>query len=132
MGGATACTDVTGFGLLGHLHEMLDASGVAAKVCLSSVPVLEGVRALVRDGVCPGGTRKNLAHYAPNIVGGERIDETEKLILADAQTSGGLLVSLPRDRVGRLKSLLLERNVTCAAEIGEVVPGPAGRIELVP
>ncbi|WP_422100034.1 selenide, water dikinase SelD [Thermomonospora catenispora] len=90
--GAEAATDVTGFGLLGHLYKMARASGVAAVVDAAAVPYLEGAREAVRDGFVSGGTRRNLAWVAPHTDFG-RIAESERLLLADAQTSGGLLVA---------------------------------------
>jgi selenide, water dikinase len=87
--GAHAATDVTGFGLLGHLAEMLDASGVGAKV--GEVPVIEGVAELLEAGYYPGGSERNLESVRPRVKG-----DLERLsLLADAQTSGGLLVAVP-------------------------------------
>ncbi|MBO2449941.1 selenide, water dikinase SelD [Actinomadura barringtoniae] len=85
-------TDVTGFGLLGHLYKLARASGVTAVVDSSAVPYLDGARAAVRDGFVPGGSRRNLAWVSPHTDFG-RIAEEERLLLADAQTSGGLLVA---------------------------------------
>ena len=85
-------TDVTGFGLLGHLYKLARASGVTAVVDSSAVPYLDGARAAVRDGFVPGGSRRNLAWVTPH-TGFGRIAEEERLLLADAQTSGGLLVA---------------------------------------
>ncbi|MFG2001275.1 selenide, water dikinase SelD [Spirillospora sp. NPDC048911] len=85
-------TDVTGFGLLGHLYKLARASGVTAVVNAAAVPYLDGARAAVRDGFVPGGSRRNLAWVAPHTDFG-RIAEAERLLLADAQTSGGLLVA---------------------------------------
>src|SRR5690606_16456224 len=93
--GAHAATDVTGFGLLGHLLEMVDASGVGAEVQTEAVPVVEGVRGLWEEGFYPGGSRRNLEAIRAR-VGGE---SPVLPLLADAQTSGGLLVALPPDRV---------------------------------
>jgi selenide,water dikinase len=89
--GIRACTDVTGFGLLGHLFKMARASGVTAVVDAGAVPYLEGARESLRDGFVPGGTRRNLAWVAPHLR--SDCDADELLLLADAQTSGGLLVA---------------------------------------
>jgi selenide,water dikinase len=89
--GARAATDVTGFGLLGHLHKMARASGVTAVVSASAVPYLEGAREALQDGYLPGGTQRNLDWVRPSLTAD--LDETELLLLADAQTSGGLLVA---------------------------------------
>lgn len=90
--GITCATDVTGFGLLGHLHKLTRASGVSAVVDAASVPYLEGAREALRDGYVSGGTRRNLAWVAPH-VDLTRVSEEEALLLADAQTSGGLLLA---------------------------------------
>lgn len=88
--GAKAATDVTGFGLLGHLWKMMRASGVAAEIDAAAVPYIDGAREAARDGYVSGGTRRNLDWVAPHIE--SEVDENELLLLADAQTSGGLLV----------------------------------------
>lgn len=91
--GVRAATDVTGFGLLGHLHKMARASRVAAVVDHSAVPYLDGARDALRDGFVPGGSERNLDWVRPHLsVQGGSVDEDELLLLADAQTSGGLLV----------------------------------------
>lgn len=88
--GATGGTDVTGFGLLGHLRKMAEASGVEVIVDPASVPLLEGARELAMAGMVPGGTARNLEWVRPVLDAGE-VDEIDQLLLADAQTSGGLL-----------------------------------------
>jgi selenide,water dikinase len=90
--GAEAATDVTGFGLLGHLLRMLQASGVGARIDASAVPVLDGVLDLAMSDVVPGGTKRNHAYVAPHVQWG-RLTRPEQLVLADAQTSGGLLIA---------------------------------------
>ncbi|MFB4318614.1 selenide, water dikinase SelD [Actinomadura sp. 21ATH] len=90
--GVRCATDVTGFGLLGHLYKLARAGGVTAAVDAAAVPYLDGARQAVRDGFVPGGTRRNLSWVAPH-TGFGRIAEEERLLLADAQTSGGLLIA---------------------------------------
>jgi selenide,water dikinase len=90
--GARAATDVTGFGLLGHLHKMLRASGVGAVLDRSAVPLLDGAAEALRDGYVSGGSRRNLDWVRPHVRAGAGITEDDLLVLADAQTSGGLLV----------------------------------------
>ncbi|WP_030421814.1 selenide, water dikinase SelD [Streptomyces sp. NRRL F-5065] len=90
--GAVCATDVTGFGLLGHLHKLARASGVTAVVDTAAVPFLDGAREAVRDGYVSGGTRRNLDWVAPTTDFGTTGTDT-RLLLADAQTSGGLLVA---------------------------------------
>jgi selenide,water dikinase len=89
--GIRAGTDVTGFGLLGHLYKMARASGVTAIVDAAAVPYLEATRESYRDGYVPGGSRRNLDGVRPHL--DARVDEDELVLLADAQTSGGLLVA---------------------------------------
>ncbi|MFF5077103.1 selenide, water dikinase SelD [Actinoplanes sp. NPDC000266] len=89
--GAVCATDVTGFGLLGHLHKLARASGVTARIDASAVPYLDGARQALRDGYVSGGTRRNLDWVRPHLEAA--VDEDELLLLADAQTSGGLLVA---------------------------------------
>ncbi len=91
--GARAATDVTGFGLLGHLYKMCRASGVSAVIDAAAVPVLDGAQEALRDGFVSGGTRRNLDWVRPHLVTGAGITEDHLLLLADAQTSGGLLVA---------------------------------------
>ena len=90
--GARAATDVTGFGLLGHLHKMCRASGVGAVLDRSAVPLVEGAAEALRDGYVSGGTRRNLDWVRPHLRAGTGVTEDDLLLLADAQTSGGLLV----------------------------------------
>jgi len=126
--GVSACTDVTGFGLLGHLREMTAGAGVDAAVYADRLPVLEAARTFAGAGVVPGGTRDNLAFVGPHVDWGEDISEVQKLVLADAQTSGGLLIAVPPERLEALLAALAERGVAEAAHIGEfTTPGP-GRI----
>ncbi|MBI1921027.1 MAG: selenide, water dikinase SelD [Geobacter sp.] len=130
--GAHACTDVTGFGLLGHLSEMVRGSGVGAVIKLAQVPVLEETWALVRQGIAPGGSRRNLEFLRDRIDAAPGIGEDELLVLADAQTSGGLLIAVPASNSRRMNEELGRRNVPIAAEIGEIVEDPENRIRIEP
>ena len=127
--GVRCATDVTGYGLLGHLQEVIRASKVSACLEMSSVPVIEGVVKLVEAGVYPGGSMRNLDHVRPIV--SSRVGETGLKILADAQTSGGLLLAVPPDRLeGLLKRLAVVAPV--AAVIGEFVEAKEPlRIEVV-
>jgi selenide,water dikinase len=91
--GISCATDVTGFGLLGHLHKLARASGVTARLSPAAVPYLDGAREAARDGFVSGGTRRNLDWVMAHTRWCEQVDEIERLLLADAQTSGGLLVA---------------------------------------
>jgi selenide,water dikinase len=127
--GVHACTDVTGFGLLGHLHEMAEASGVSARVSLGHIPVLPGVWDLARRDAVPGGSRSNQRYLMEHVTWGEGIKPDEQVVLCDAQTSGGLLMAASQRRRSRLVAALRERGVW-AAEIGKLTRGNAGRIRV--
>lgn len=118
--GTTAATDVTGYGLLGHLGEMLRAGDVGASVSVGAVPLLAGARELAADGVVPGGTRKNLAAAAEMTTWVEGTRDVDRLVLADAQTSGGLLFTVPPSDESRILSRLKELGTPAAAVIGHV------------
>jgi selenide,water dikinase len=125
--GATGATDITGFGLLGHLHEMLHRSGVSGRIRFSDVPFIRGVRELVKFSV-PGGTRANLRYVGDKVTWAAGITEDEKLMLADAQTSGGLLIAVSPDKLDGLLRGLAARGVETRAVIGELIEGEAGKI----
>jgi selenide,water dikinase len=131
--GVHACTDITGFGLLGHLFEMVSASGVSAKVFGPEVPVIEFTLELASRGFVPGGSRRNRKHFEPHVdLGGVEPDLAE--VLFDAQTSGGLLIAVASDRAGDLVMRLREEGTAAASVIGEIrEPGPRGAwIDVVP
>ncbi len=118
--GVKSATDITGFGLAGHLLGMLKASRTAAKLRFSDIPLLPGVRELAERGVVPGGTRNNLNAFDAQIDWGDGITDEEKLIFCDAQTSGGLLISVPAASTQAVLDGLAQRGVT-GAIIGRVV-----------
>jgi selenide,water dikinase len=126
--GAHSATDVTGFGLLGHLHRMLLASGVSARIEAANVPLLPGAYELAGAHVS-GGSRRNLADVAPHVDFDASVAPTTRTLLADAQTSGGLLISLAPDRVPTLLREI-DGRAPVAAVIGSVMPGAAGRISV--
>jgi len=127
--GVRAATDVTGYGLLGHLSNLLLQSGVAAEIVAENVPVLPDVSELIAAGHIPGGTRRNLEDLEDRVEFGDQ-DETIRLILADAQTSGGLLISVPEERAEELMELL-EAAGPVAAMIGRVTDGVPGTIKVL-
>jgi selenide, water dikinase len=118
--GVSACTDITGFGLLGHLYEMLSASGVGGRIYLKDVPVLEQVRNLAETGLIPGGAYRNLEYLEEWLRWDEEIDETDRLILADPQTSGGLLMAVSGKRADEAVSALWAEGVA-GVKIGEII-----------
>jgi selenide,water dikinase len=125
-----AATDVTGFGLTGHLRELVVASGLLAHVDARAVPVLDGVRALLADGMVPGGTRRNHM-WVSEVTDWGRLAEGEQLLLADAQTSGGLLLAVAPDAVDALVTELEARGAPVAAVIGHLSDEAPGRIVVV-
>ncbi len=129
--GAHAATDVTGFGLMGHLYNLLTGAGLAARIEAQNVPVLDFVRPLVRNGVVPGGTHRNLDYVADHVRWGDGLGEPERLVLCDAQTSGGLLIAVPPESEAKLVAALERGGAYAAASIGELRAGDAGRIEVV-
>jgi len=115
---AHSMTDVTGFGLAGHLYKMMLASGTAARLDLHELPVIHGVRSLIIEGFVPGGTRRNLEFVGDALVGGT---DDDRFLVADPQTSGGLLVACPADHASKIHDGVV---------IGEVVDGAPGEITI--
>jgi len=125
--GVRAATDITGFGLLGHLHRMLSASGAAAEVSALRVPMLPGAEELARQGFVSGGTLANLDRLSSVVSADDQIPEELLVLLHDAQTSGGLLLSAAASVADTLLAELSGRGLA-AAEVGRVIDGPAGHI----
>lgn len=121
-----ACTDVTGFGLLGHLKEMVQGAGLRANLNMASIPVLEDAWDFAAAGTIPGGTKNNLAYVEEIVQWQDNTPEMMKFILADAQTSGGLLISLPAEQANDLVTRLREAGITHAAIIGTMETGEPG------
>jgi selenide, water dikinase len=130
----SATTDVTGYGLLGHLREVLVGSGVAAEIAVSGVPLLPGARRLAERGIVPDGTRRNLESARTSLRAAPGVAETDLLLLADAQTSGGLLLAVPPEEAEELLARLLASGDAPARRIGLVLPAgaDAGTIRVVP
>jgi selenide,water dikinase len=116
-----AATDVTGFGLLGHLHEMMDASKTTAEVSIARVPLLSEARRLLAEGVAPGGSRNNARHLRPRADVAEGVSDDDFLLVCDAQTSGGLLVALPQDQAEAFAARCLELGTPAGSVIGRVI-----------
>jgi selenide,water dikinase len=129
--GANSCTDITGFGLIGHLNAMMFASATTAHLQLSAIPLLPGARELAEQGNVPGGTARNLDSVSQETKWHPDITGEDHLLLCDAQTSGGLLISLPQARVGQLVQALEAKGVL-AAVIGSVGPKGEMPVEVVP
>jgi len=126
--GVHAATDITGFGLLGHLRNIVRASGCGAVIERARVPVLAAAEVYVQQGIAPGGTHANRRFLAETVDFGEALGEADQLLLCDAQTSGGLLIAVAAARVEALLDALRERGTLVATEVGRLVDAPLGRI----
>jgi selenide, water dikinase len=127
--GAHAATDVTGFGILGHLSDLCSASGISAQLFASRIPMLPGALELAREGHVAGGLSTNMAYLDSRVHEVEELDEGVRRLLYDPQTSGGLLVALPPERVSSFRERGSERMLT--AQIGYLVPGTPGDISVI-
>ena len=130
--GVNACTDVTGFGLMGHLRSMVRASGVGATVEFSKVPLLPGAWELLEEGIAPGGTHRNLNSVAGSVKWHPELTEQQQIMLCDAQTSGGLLISVPQAKLPDLLSRLDAGGVATHAVVGGITREPVGEISATP
>lgn len=128
--GAHAATDVTGFGLLGHLRHLALGAGTGARLHARAVPVLEFTTRLAREGFAPGGSKNNLAYVAPHCRW-DGVGDAERLLLSDAQTSGGLIIAVPPDRTEALLAELARHGTPARAVIGELTSAEAGHIEVL-
>ncbi|ACB84699.1 selenophosphate synthase [Natranaerobius thermophilus JW/NM-WN-LF] len=116
----TACTDVTGFGLLGHALEVAKASSVDIELWEENIPLLPGTQEYAEQGLIPGGTYKNLSFFNEVCSFNERISETKRLILADAITSGGLLACVPKEQINQVENVLKEAGCLAYHQVGQV------------
>ncbi len=123
-----ACTDITGFGLLGHLKEMVKASGVDSEVYAEKVPVIEHAKDFITANVIPGGTLNNLDFVSDCVEWSQGISRTIKIILCDAQTSGGLLISIPSNAGTRLEQALRANDIAGASIVGQITSVGDGKI----
>ena len=130
--GVNACTDITGFGLIGHLNNMMEASGTEARLLLSEIPVIPGVRELLDQGVAPGGTHRNLDGVGSRVSWHQDVSENSRLLLCDAQTSGGLLISVPEEKTDALLKELEAAGVEGAQVIGELLTDGNKGIQVLP
>lgn len=128
--GVHACTDVTGFGLLGHLREMMQASGTKAEVFAEKVPVLDSVWACIEQNAVPGGTKSNRRYLENWVTFASGVPENRRWVLFDAITSGGLLFSVSEEKAEALIKELEAAHTLAQAIVGRVLPGDAGKIEV--
>ena len=127
--GVSAATDVTGFGLVGHLTSMLEASKVAAEIAFDSIPILPHARNLAARGIVPGGTERNL-QSAENVQWAPELGTADRYLCVDAQTSGGLLLAVPSENEAALLAALQEERTPAAAVIGRIVAGSPGQLRV--
>ena len=120
--GVHACADITGFGLLGHLRLIAQGSRVNARITAAAIPVIHGVPDLLAQGIAPGGTHRNLESLADLVHWRPDIPDQTRILLADAQTSGGLLIAVPPAKLDALLTALTHAGVQTRAVIGELTP----------
>lgn len=128
--GVSTATDVTGFGLIGHLNEVLGASGLGARLNAEAIARFGEVSELIRAKRIPGGTRENIRNFDPFVRWEEGVPDEDKILLHDAQTSGGLLIFVPEAKREKLISALTKENVPAHHIGGVSVYGPGKRIEV--
>jgi len=115
-----ACTDITGYGLLGHLFEMCRGSNITAEISYNDIPFISNTESLAKEGIVPGGSKKNLNHIEKNVSFSKQLLDHQKLMLADAQTSGGLLISIPEKDALPLIEQLKNENCLSYNVIGHI------------
>jgi selenide,water dikinase len=125
MASVHALTDVTGFGLLGHLLELARGAGLTAELSMQSIPLLPDVQRLAEEGYVTGASGRNWAGYGHDVVLSDAITPSQQMLLTDPQTSGGLLVSCDASAVNEVLALFRREGFEHAAVIGEMVAGPA-------
>ena len=118
--GVNSATDVTGFGFAGHLRGIMKASGTTATIEFSQIPIIDGAWELLESGVAPGGTHRNLEGIGSHVAWDSKISHNQKLLLCDAQTSGGLLISVPEGRRDELLGELEVEGVSGSVMVGKV------------
>ena len=128
--GVNSCTDITGFGLMGHLMSMMKASACTANIIANDIPVIDGTWDLLKEGILPGGTMRNRDSVESSIEWHDGLSEESKLLLCDAQTSGGLLISVSEDKTDELLNKLIENGVKSSALIGTIKSKESAFIEV--
>jgi len=128
--GVNACTDITGFGLMGHLRGMVRGSGTGAVIRVADVPVLPGTWDLLENGTVPGGTFRNMSGVEDTVDWAESLTEKQRLLMCDAQTSGGLLISVPKSKLDQLLTELETSGVQTRAVVGEITAENPRRIRV--
>lgn len=127
-----ACTDITGFGLLGHLYEMVAAGDITARVFISKVPIIPNTVEMVRRDVIPGGTDANMDYLKDRVIWDDKVSSILRIILCDAQTSGGLLVATPELNAPEMVKQLRKSGIDHATVIGKIEQGKSSKIFIAP
>ena len=120
-------TDITGFGLIGHLSEMLTKNNLGAELWINDIPLIDGLDKYISSGMIPGGTLKNQEIYSCSVETKQGIPSEQEIVLYDAQTSGGLLLSISPEQAEKAKELLFQQGFTSSQTIGKVIRIPSGR-----
>jgi len=120
-------TDITGFGLIGHLNEMLTKNNWGAELWINNIPQIKGLSKYISSGMIPEGTLKNQEIYSCSVEKKPDIPSEEEIILYDAQTSGGLLLSISPEQAEKVKELLFQQGFTLSEIIGKIIKVPSGR-----
>jgi len=120
-------TDITGFGLIGHLSEMLTNKNLGAELQINNIPVLKGLDKYISSGMIPGGTMKNKENYSCRVEKKQGIPSEQEIILYDAQTSGGLLLAIKPEQAEKAKTLLYQQGFTLSQIIGKIIKVSAER-----
>jgi len=120
-------TDITGFGLIGHLSEMLTKNNLGAELRINDIPVIDGLDKYISSGMIPGGTKKNQEIYSCSVEKKPDITQEQEIILYDAQTSGGLLLSINPEQAEKAKELLFQQGFTSSQIIGKIIEISSGR-----
>lgn len=128
--GANSATDITGFGLVGHLCGMAGSSKVGIELNFGALPVLPEAMDFIKQGVVPGGTKKNHKFYAPRVAYDPALGEPEQLLCSDAQTSGGMVISTPAAKADAMVAALKKHKALCASVIGKVVADHPGTLRI--
>ena len=118
--GITAATDVTGFSLLGHAIEMAEGAGLGLEIDVSALPVLSGAWDTLRQGIAPGATRRNLAHFGARVTWADGVSDEEQKLLGDPQTSGGLLFAVEPSKAAALVEALDGAGAPASAVVGKL------------
>ncbi len=129
--GANACTDVTGFGLLGHLSQMVAESGVTAEIACGKLPMFTGVLQCAQAGTYSGANERNAESVEDRVSIADNVSKAMRAVLFDAQTSGGLLVSIPSERAEAFLEQLHAKGISAASAIGRITEKSDGRMEVV-